>query len=212
MFRTITFLAAMTVTAGSVMATRADARVCDYRPSQVLRSGAATIAATGARETASGLVQGVFTLTNSVTGASLLGVNAGAGALGHVGGAASAIGNAAAGTLAAPGAAVAGAVAAVGLGAYEGLCFFRDERINDYDEVLEVMRAIAASANPEHFRVEEGEGAKGAFIVLADGHGGASVYAVRKLYVVNGMLMHREWGLNSAIGLVGFRNDAPPAE
>jgi len=207
-FRFLVLLAA-----GNLIASAAAARVCDYRPTEVLRSDMASSVVSDVREGASGLVGGIFTLTNTVTGASLLGGNAGAGALGQIGGAATAVGNSAAAVLSAPGAVVAGAVAAVGIGAYEGLCFFRDERITGYDDVLSVMRAIATSADPAYFRVEEGPvGQREATVLIGNGSGRSDTYAVRKLYIVNGVLMHREWGLNRELGDVGFAAYAASGE
>ena len=181
-----------------VTVSSAEARVCDYRPSELLRSGVA-----GARDAAGAVADraaGAFTLTNAVTGASMLGSTAST--LGQIGGA---VGSTAAGAASASGA----AVAAVGLGAMEGLCYFRDERISNYGEVLQVMQAIAASADPAYFRVDSGSPRqKSAVIVIGDGSGGATEYPVRKLYIVNGVLMHREWGLNTPLGDVGFMRPA----
>jgi hypothetical protein len=196
------------VLSGVTLAAPAAARVCDYRPTEVLRSGAVTGAVTGAIGTATDLAlkaDGIFTLTNTVTGASLMGTGAAGGTLAQITGAAGALGSAAAGALAAPGAAVAGAVAVVGLGAYEGLCFFSDDRVTDYGEVLAVMEAIAVSADPAFFRVEPGpQGKDEAVVILGDGTGAETGYPVRRLYISNGVLMHRNWGVNTALGNVGF--------
>jgi hypothetical protein len=165
------------------------------------------------QETAGGLVQGFFTLTNTATGASLLGGTGATGAIGQISGAATAIGSGAAAVLAAPGAAVAGAAAAIGIGAYEGFCYFSDERITDYDEVLAVVNAIAAAADPAFFYVEQGApGEQAAIAFLGDGTGAATGYAMRNLYIVNGVLMHRDRGLNTALGDVGFATYAAAEE
>ena len=183
--------------AGATLAWPAEARVCDYRPTEMLRSGAVT----GAIGTATDFAvkaDGIFTLTNAVTGASLMGTGAAGGTLAQITATATS-------ALAAPGAAVAGAVALVGLGAYEGLCFFGDERITDYGEVLGVMEAIALSADPAFFRVEPGPaGRDEAVVILGDGRGVETGYPVRRLYIANGVLMHRNWGVNTALGNVGF--------
>ncbi len=201
------------VAAALLAAPAAQARVCEYRPSELLRSDAAASVVAGAKGAAGDMAGGIFTLTNTVTGASLLGGNAGAGALGQLGGAATAIGNGAAAVLAAPGAAVAGAVAAVGIGAYEGICYFSDERITRYEDVLAVMDAIALGADPAFFRVERGAPGKAdAVVVMGDGTGASASYPVRKLYIVNGVLMHRDWGLNTVLGDVGFAAVAAPGE
>ncbi len=182
---------------GALFASPAAARVCDYRPSELLRSG--TVAgAVGTAVNAATAVDGIFTLTSTVTGASLMGSGAAGGTLAQITAAAT-------GALAAPGAAVAGAVAAVGLGAYEGLCLFGDERITGYDEVLDVMEAIAVSADPAFFRIEPGpRGKDEAVVILGDGTGVETGYPVRRLYISNGVLMHRNWGVNTALGNVGF--------
>lgn len=183
----------------------AAARVCDYRPTEVLRGDIASAVVSEVRERGAGLAEGIFTFTNTVTGASLLGGGTGGSALSQLGGAATAVGNSAAAALSAPGAVVAGTVAAVGIGAYEGVCFFRDERITAYEDVLAVMNAIAAVADPAYFRVEHGtSGNDPAMVHIGDGSGRADAYAVRKLYIVNGILMHREWGINRELGDVGF--------
>ncbi|MCU0855148.1 MAG: hypothetical protein MUF63_09645 [Rhodobacteraceae bacterium] len=197
------FLIAIAATGLSV--SPAAASVCDYRPTEVLRSDGASSVVSEVRERGADLAGGIFTFTNTVTGASLLGGGTGGTALSQLGGAATAVGNGAAAVLAAPGTVVAGAVAAVGIGAYEGLCFFRDHRVTDYDDVLAVMTAIASVADPAFFRVEDVAGGnEAAMVVIGDGSGRQDAYAVRKLYIVNGVLMHREWGLNRELGDVGF--------
>ncbi|AZQ67590.1 hypothetical protein EF888_10875 [Silicimonas algicola] len=193
MNRAVVFILALPALAG-VTVSSAEARVCDYRPSELLRSGVSS-----ARDAAGAFANraaGAFTLTNAATGASMLGSTAST--LGEIGGA---VGSTAAGAVSASGA----AVAAVGLGAMEGLCYFRDERISDYGDVLQVMQAIADSADPAYFRVDDGtQRQKSAVVVIGDGSGGATEYPVRKLYIVNGVLIHRDWGLNTPLGDVGF--------
>ena len=182
----------------------ASADACAYRPSEVLRSGTGGAAA-GARDAVAGLAartESAFTFTNAMTGATLL-ANPGTGVLGQIGSTAGALGAAAAGVVSAPATAVAGAAAAVGRGAYEGWCFFRDERITGYDEVLALMVAIAEAADPAHFRIESGGGRRDARVVIVDGAGGERRLEVRRLYVVNGDLMHRDWGPNTPIGYIG---------
>jgi hypothetical protein len=182
---------------GALLASPSAARVCDYRPTELLRNGTVT-GAVGTAVNVATTVDGIFTLTSTVTGASLMGSGAAGGTLAQITAAAT-------GALAAPGAAVAGAVAAVGLGAYEGLCLFGDERITDYDAVLGVMEAIAVSADPAFFRVEPGpRGKDEAVVILGDGTGAETGYPVRRLYISNGVLMHRNWGVNTALGNVGF--------
>jgi hypothetical protein len=201
-----TSIALTLAAAGTIAATTASAQICDYRPSQILRSDLAGNVLTGARDAASRIVAsagGILTLNNVATGTSLLGSGAGgAGTLGQIG---SAAGNAAAGVVATPGAAIAGTAAVLGAGAYEGVCYFRDERITDYDEVLGLMHAVAAYADPAYFRVEDrGSARDGAVIVLGDGTGETVEYAVARLRIVNGVLLHREWGRDAELGNLGI--------
>jgi hypothetical protein len=204
--RSLRAAAGLALAAVVLLPVSALADACTRRPSELIRSGTETAVA-GARGAAADLAaraEGAFTFTNAMTGMTMLASNPGStGALGQIGSTAGAIGGAAAGVLAAPATVVAGAVAAVGLGAYESWCFFRDERITDYDEVLALMHAVAASADPSHFRLEGGEGRRDAQVVIADGAGGERRLDVRRLYVVNGDLMHRDWGPNTALGRIG---------
>ncbi len=186
---------------------------CKHRPSEVLRGEFVGSMAAGARSAASTLAAragGALTLTNTVTGTSLLGSNAAAGTIAQIGSTAS---NAATGVAAVPGIAVAGATAAIGLGVFEGVCFFRDERITDHDKVLDVLKTISAFADPAYFRVEHrGVDRDKDVLVLEDVSGEMNEYAVQKLRIVNGVLWHRQRGRDVAIGDVGFSTLAAPAE
>jgi hypothetical protein len=190
----------------TLAAMTANAQICDYRPSQLLRSDFAGSVVTGARDAASRLAAnagGIFTLNSAVTGVSLLGTGSGAAAtLGQLG---TAAGNAAAGVVASPGAALAGTAAVLGAGAYEGVCFFRDERITDYDEVLGIMHAVAAYADPAFFHVaERGTDRNSAVIVLGNGEGDTVEFDVDRLRIVNGVLLHRDRGRDTELGNLGF--------
>jgi hypothetical protein len=128
----------------------------------------------------------------------------------QIGGAAS---SAATGIAAVPGIAVAGATAAVGLGAYEGVCFFRDERITDHDEVLGVLNAIGAFADPAYFQVKQPSADREtAVLVVVNVAGETNEYEVQSLRIVNGVLWHKQRGRDIAIGDVGFATLAAPAE
>ena len=186
---------------------------CKHRPSELLRGGFVGSMAAGAQNAASTLVAkagGVFTFTNTVTGASLLGSNAVAGTIGQIGGVAS---NAASSVAAVPGIALAGATAAIGLAAFEGVCFFRDERITDHDEVLRVLYTISAFADPAYYRIEQpGADSDAAVLVLGSIAGETNEYAVDRLRIVNGVLWHQQRGRDVALGDVGFATLAAPAE
>jgi hypothetical protein len=91
--------------------------------------------------------------------------------------------------------------AALGAG-LEAACFLRDDRITDYDAVLEVLRAVDASMPPDLFAlVEPGESHRDAYVRLSRNDGyDLSEYRVRDLYIVNGQLRHRDWGVNDVVG------------
>ncbi len=267
------------------------AKVCDYRPSELVGgSGAASVgtAATGvATAGVAAKAAGFYTLTNAITGATMLGSTAGgvsaAGTVGIMGGTAGAIGTVGA-VLMAPVTIIAGAVAGTGIAIYEGSCYFTDERVTDYDQVLTIIKGIAASSDPKYFRFYEGEDAnveneirnpiqvwkilneifddielnnefvwiyaknykiedlyikngilinsdwgkntevaiirridgaysmadislkknlKGTYIYVHTGDG-FETYDVENLYIVNGVMMHRDWGKNTTVGNIGF--------
>ncbi|WP_323037933.1 hypothetical protein [Pararhodobacter sp.] len=92
-----------------------------------------------------------------------------------------------------------GAVLGAGL---EAACFLRDDRVSDYDEVLEVLRAVDASMPPDLFAlIEPGESRRDAYVLLSRNDGyDLSEYQVRDLYIVNGQLRHRNWGVNDIVG------------
>ncbi|WP_370205220.1 hypothetical protein [Pararhodobacter marinus] len=91
--------------------------------------------------------------------------------------------------------------AAVSLGA-EAFCRFGDERITEYDDVLDILRTVDLTMPPDLFAVvEPGLEEHDAFIRLSRNDGfGLSEYRVDQLYIVNGTLMHRQWGVNEVVG------------
>jgi hypothetical protein len=181
-------------------------------------SSAGVLATTGAGTAAVGLAAkgaGFYTLTHAVTGATMLGSTAGgasaAGTVGIMGGTAGAVGTAAS-VLMAPATIIVGAVTAAGIGGYEGVCYFYDERVTDYTDVLRILGSIAVNADPDYLRLEIDKADGNAILVLGDGVEGARRYYVEDLYVVNGVLKHRDWGLNSVIGNVGFIAQSTPTQ
>lgn len=121
------------VAAFGTQSTLAD--VCDHRPSKIV--GSATTKVVGA---ASGLAAaagtgmkaaGLYTLTNASTGAAMIGSTAAgasaAGTTGIVAGTSGALGTAGA-VLMSPFVLIPAAVAAVGIGAYEGGCHLADKQ------------------------------------------------------------------------------------
>lgn len=132
------------------MSSQAFADACDYRPSLYIGEGATSLMAGVTTATAAGgatlKAAGIYTLTHSVTGATMVGSTAAgasaAGTVGIIGGTSGVIGSAVA-IITAPVTITAAAVTAVGVGAYEGVCYFQDGRITDVDEVRKIMLQIA---------------------------------------------------------------------
>lgn len=189
----------------------ADAQICDYRLSELLGGGGASVVATGGTVVATVgpalSAAGFYTLTHSVTGLTMLGSTAGgasaAGTVGIMGGTAGIVGSVVA-VLTAPVTVIIGAVAAVGVIGSEGICYFQDERITEFADVLFVIRQVADSANPEFFSlvISQDSGPNDSaevYIMVYDGTSMAR-YDVRNLYIVNGVLMNRDWLRNTTIG------------
>lgn len=109
----------------------AAAAFCDHTPSKIIGSGLTGVTGTGAGAVATAgaamKAAGFYTFTHAVTGATMLGSTAGgasaAGTVGIMGGTAGAIGTVSA-FLMSPFVIVPAAVAAGGVGIYEGGCYF----------------------------------------------------------------------------------------
>ena len=205
-------------------ASQLSAAVCDYRPSSIIGSagtGAAVTAGTAAAAAGTAAkVAGVYTLTHAVTGATMAGLTtAGASAAGTVGivaGTGGAIGTAVA-VITSPITIVVGAVVAVGVGAYEGACYFTDERITDPDEVSGIVENIVAHVgNPDLFAVmEQDDGVRVLRTFTEVDDSGQPTewanYDMENLYIVNGLLKHDGW-LNTTIGSVHLVPTGPAGE
>ncbi len=121
---------AITLALSGFLAQTAVAGVCDYRPSLLIGGTSTTVAAGGAGATAAtgiGLkAAGIYTITHATTGAAMLGSTAAgtsaAGTIGIIAGSAGFFGTAGA-VLMSPFVIIPTAVAAVGVGAYEGGCY-----------------------------------------------------------------------------------------
>lgn len=203
----ISFLA---LSVGSI----SSAEVCDYRPSELVGVGTTASVGTAAAGVATvgavAKVAGFYTLTHAVTGATMLGSTAGgisaAGTVGIMGGTAGVIGTMAA-VITAPVTIIAAVVVGTGIAIYEGSCYFADERITDYDQVLGIIRGVAASAEPEYFKLHpEAKDENAPRIEIYNGEQW-DTYELENLYIVNGLLMHRDWGKNTTIGRVGIGFD-----
>lgn len=185
------------------------AAVCDYRPSQWIGDeGSAAVVGGGALVAGGGTAAkaaGFYVLTHATTSATMIGSTAaGASAAGTVGIMAGTGG--VAGTVAAfvmaPVTIVVAGVTAAGVATYEGACFFQDERITDYDRVLEIMSNMAANSDPASFALMDVDGKK-AIKITPEGQE-TQTYFVEDLYIVNGILMNRDWFKNTRIGRVSF--------
>lgn len=181
---------------------------CDYRPSQLIGdSGAGAVGTAGAATAVAGTAAkaaGFYTLTHAATGATMLASTAGgasaAGTVGIMGGTAAGLGTVGA-VLMAPVTIIAGAVTAVGVAAYEGGCYFTDERVTEYADVLKIMENMAANADPTIFRLVTIDGEKQ---IQVGEEGRSDNYWVEDLYIVNGTLMNRDWFKNTTVGKIGF--------
>lgn len=191
----------------SAFAPSAFADVCDYRPSELLGgTSSGAVAASGAAVAGSGMAlnaAGFYTLTNAVTGATMLASTAGgvsaAGTVGIMGGTAGVIGTGAA-ILTAPATITAGAVLAVGSVGVEGVCYFQDERVTDFYKVLGNSILLSNHFDPSVFRVEVPKGAAEASrLFVRKGNGTFDVYNVSDLYFVNGVLKSSDWFADTTI-------------
>lgn len=199
-------------------ANSASASTCDYRPSVLLGPAAtattAVVAGGGAAAGAGAKVVGVYTLVHASSGLTMVGGTwAGASAAGTAGilaGTGGVVGSVVA-FITAPATIVAGAVTAIGVGAFEGACYFKDTRITDYDEVNAIVRDIAVTAPSGLYRYfPGGSGLEEDMIRVRDPDTSEiryDDYWVQDLYIVNGILKHRDWGRNTTIGLIGQIKD-----
>ena len=126
-----------------------------------------------------------------------------AGTVGIMGGTAGFLGTAAAAVMS-PAVIVGTAIAAAGVGAYEGSCYWADERITDYDLVLALMQKLSLRADPDYFVLQEGSPSTQDAVVRIRQADAMESYRVENLYVVNDVLMHRDWFRNTTIGHIGF--------
>jgi hypothetical protein len=202
--------------------TLVQADICDFRPSilagkagQAAKSTAgavASVATDGVRAI------GVYTLENPVSGVSMISTSVSSAAA-----ASSSVAAGAGGALTTAGAiatapvtiAVAG-LTAVALGSYEGVCYLRQERITNYDEILYIVANLSANSDPTMFRlIPEGTEyvtLKGRNAIAGDDKVriaaagvGPFLFDVKNLYITDGVLMHRDAGRNTVIGNVALQ-------
>lgn len=187
--------------------------VCDYRPSAYLGTSAIA-AAGGAAVTGGGAMKaaGFYTLVHAgsqltMLGSTLAGSSA-AGTVGIIAGTGGALGTVGA-FLMAPATLIIGGAAVVGAGGFEAACYFQDERITDYNAVLEVMKHFADNHPEDRFVLERGIEGREDDVILIWNPETAELdrYLVADLYIVNGTLMYRKWGPNRNLGKIVFLGD-----
>ena len=189
------------------------ADTCDYRPSRILGgTGSSAVIGGGlgiASATGTASALGVYTLVNAGSGLTMLGSTmagaSGAGTIGIIAGTGGAAGTAGA-IILNPFVWVPAAIVGIGGGGFEAACaFLIDERITDHDDVLAIMRSFATHADPKYFKLVDT--AIPAFISISTGDGKWVRYDIEDLYIVDGMLKHRDWGPNTQIGRVVLLTD-----
>lgn len=194
------------VAAGILVSTPIYAGVCDYKPSKLVGEAVSTAAAAvGGSVAATGVglqAAGYYTLVHSTSGLVMLGSTAaGASAAGTTGIIAGSAGTGAAiaSILMAPVTIVVGAITVVGVGSFEGACYFQIERIDDPFQVRGIIESIAA--NDPAVSVVETDGGPAMVLELEDGQ---ESYMIRNLYIADGNLMHRDWLRNTNLGPVAY--------
>ncbi len=184
-----------------------NAGVCDYRLSNLIGgAGTTAIAATAGGAVLSNVsasAMGIYTLTHAVTGATMLGSTLGgasaAGTVGIMGGTAGVLGTAGA-IVTAPATLVVGVVVLAAVGASEGICYFKDERITDEKTIRAIMKDLGTRADPNYFWYQETTGD----VFILNGQNEFDKYNVENLSIVNGTLMNSNWGIKTTIGKIGF--------
>lgn len=188
--------------------TTAFADVCDYRPSHLLgETGSKVAIGTGgaiAGTTATGTALGMYTLVHAGSGLTMLGSTmagaSGAGTVGIIAGTSGALGAAGA-IILNPFVWVPAAILGAGGGGFEAACaFLIDERITKYEDVLQILKSFEMHADPEYFNLVEN--AIPAFVMLTGPDDTVERYNIEDLYIVDGVLKHRDFGPNTSIGRV----------
>lgn len=191
------------------LTTSALADVCDYRPSVFVGNGASSAIVAAAGSGAAMKTAGFYTLTHASSGLYMLGSTlagaSGAGTVGIIAGTGGVIGTIGAALLY-PAVVVVGGLAAVGVGGLEAVCYFTDERMTDYSEVLDFMTHLALHHPEDRFQLVTGiPGREDDAIKLWNPKTEElDRYMVSDLYIVNGTLMYRKWGPNRNLGYIAF--------
>lgn len=197
-------------------ASTASASVCDWRPSQFFGTATATVAGGGAVALGTGMkAAGFYTLVNAGSGLTMLGTTmagaSGAGTVGIIAGTGGVIGTVGA-ILLTPVTAIIGGGLAVGGAGFEAACYFTDERITDYSEVLAIMQHLDENHSTERFQLVRGIPGRqdDAIRVWNPETEEFDRHLVADLYLVNGRLWaNRSWRRDQDLGQLLF---VQPAE
>lgn len=191
----------------------AQAAVCDYRLSSLFGSKAGAVAAGLPLAPAAGhatmAIGGLYFFPHATAGMMLGSTAAGASAAGTVGIIAnSGIAASVLGVLTAPLTLAIAGLSGLLVGVSEAGCYFVDERITDEAEVLAILRNVASQSDEEVFKLFDvspdqalQDGTKSR-IRVPDAEGNPHFYFVSNLYIVNGALMHRDYGPNTNLGSI----------
>lgn len=99
----------------------------------------------------------------------------------------------------APATIIIGAITAVAIGGFEGVCYFKIERVTDPYQMMGIIESIAAQ-DPDISIAETPDGP--VMVMTSDGE--EKRYLIRKLYIADGDLKHRDWFLNTNLGPVAY--------
>ncbi len=196
-----------------LLSNSAIAGICDYRPSFVIGKGASTaLAVAGGAAAGTGVAMqaaGFYTLVHAGSGLTMLGSTlaggSAAGTVGIIAGTGGAIGTISA-VLLAPVTIVIGGITAVGIGGLEAACYFTDDRITEYEKILEFMRHLSLHHPEDRFQLVMGPSGRedDAIKIWNPDTEALDLYMISDLYIVNGTLMLRRWGFDRKLGYVAY--------
>jgi hypothetical protein len=198
----ISILATITI----ALAGGAHAGVCDYKPSNLVGKTATTIGtaiAGGSAAAGVGLqAAGYYTLVHAGSGLTMLGSTAAgasaAGTVGIIAGTAGAVGTIGA-ILMAPVTLIVGGITIIGVGAFEGACYFQVERVTDPYKVREVIESVALQDDAVSIiSTDDGDAME---LKVSEN---TETYLLRNLYIADGQLKHRDFGPDTDLGPVLF--------
>ncbi|WP_417605402.1 hypothetical protein [Primorskyibacter flagellatus] len=188
------------------IADTSQAEVCDYTPSSLVGKSVTAIGtavAGGSAAAGVGLqAAGYYTLVHAGSGLTMLASTAAgtsaAGTVGIIAGTGGLVGTVSA-VLMAPVTIVLGGITIVGVGLFEGACYFQVERVTDPYEVRRLIESIASRDDAVSI-IPTDDGDAMALTVL----GNVKTYLLRKLYIADGHLKYRDFGPNTNLGPILF--------